>query len=357
MFVKLIKKKIHALVKREIDSNNKKILGELQEKNLLLENQIYALTELISTKEPARATTPSFKEEVINFFQDGISSPMFKTYVEYALRSIDRGNKMVEKYHSYLSENFEYLDIGCAYGGSVIAMINAGASRAVGIDVDNKLLELASIQADNYEVGDRSLFLNVDLQDCEQVSSLGNFDFITCIDVLEHVLDPRKSIESLALLCRTNGKLIVDIPNPYSPFWIKQDPHHHLFGTVLLEREDAIEQFVCQFGKLNYLVGHFNDLKWYESEFEGAGFKTNYLGVSYESSNDWLTVRSEIEDLLNNFEERFVDNKWTESIRSKINDAMNDYRIMFNKDITEMGDRQLFIKYGIPVYHLLCTKE
>ncbi|MFN2486114.1 MAG: class I SAM-dependent methyltransferase [Acidimicrobiia bacterium] len=44
------------------------------------------------------------------------------------------------------------LDVGCAYGGFVVAASQAGAREVIGIDISRELLDLASMQLQDYGV-------------------------------------------------------------------------------------------------------------------------------------------------------------------------------------------------------------
>lgn len=298
----------------------------------------------------------TYAEKVVAFFIKGIHRPMFSHYVRYALGSLARGEKLVKLYASDDAAVASYLDVGCAYGGAPIAMARRGVPRAVGFEYDGRLLGLAKTLAAEQGVSDRVKFVAGDLTCAGDVAPLGRFDLVTCIDVLEHVLDPEAAIANLATLAADGGTVVVDVPNPRSYELVEKDPHHHLFGSVLLERDDAIRAFEDESpGNKRYTVGYFHPLEWYVERLERAGFAVDLMdtpAVTPEAVADSLDRLGALRAGLDEISAGWP--AWrTELVTAALDrffDDAGDYRALADRDPRSFQER-----HAVPVYHLRCT--
>jgi ubiquinone/menaquinone biosynthesis C-methylase UbiE len=121
------------------------------------------------------------------------------------------------------------LDVGCGFGGALVAMAEGGA-RCVGLDRNPSALELCHrrlalhgapaslVRGDAYAMpfGD------------------GAFDVVLCMEVLEHVARRHLVIREMARVLRPAGVLYLSFPNLLSVTNVLKDPHYHLAGVVLL---------------------------------------------------------------------------------------------------------------------------
>ncbi|WP_130734807.1 bifunctional 2-polyprenyl-6-hydroxyphenol methylase/3-demethylubiquinol 3-O-methyltransferase UbiG [Flavobacterium sp. J27] len=105
------------------------------------------------------------------------------------------------------NKNLKILEIGAAYGETLNFLKEKGiASEVIGIDlfedVKNK---------QNYKELDRFIFGNIEYLDLEEYNDY--FDIILFPDVLEHLIEPKKTLQKAHKLLKTNGKIIVSMPN------------------------------------------------------------------------------------------------------------------------------------------------
>jgi SAM-dependent methyltransferase len=114
------------------------------------------------------------------------------------------------------------LDAGCGHGAIVHELLERGWD-AYGFDVSEWLIEQARgfspESAQRFEVGE-----------LPAVPVGGSFDLITCIEVLEHVVEPLTVLRALHTRLRPGGRLIATTPNlrPLIPWWDAEtsDPTH-----------------------------------------------------------------------------------------------------------------------------------
>ena len=204
---------------------------------------------------------------------------------DYAARDIQRSREIVRQLRQRSPlRGKRVLDVGCGYGGMLIALAEQGA-EAVGIEID----------AARSRVGKQRLHalgLQVDWRQGDicapQFSSrLGTFDVIVCQDVLEHVLDTSKAITTLCTLLHHGGLLFFQVPNKYSAEYILADHHYGLFGISLLSRPQAIQYWRVAYGQPQgyYTVGYLRSEKYYRQAFEREGVTLEpteqYHGIEY----------------------------------------------------------------------------
>jgi len=112
------------------------------------------------------------------------------------------------------------LDVGC--GGGILAESMAGRGALVtGIDMGEAPLQVARLH--KLESG-----VEVDYQQAtaEEFAALhsGEFDVVTCMEMLEHVPDPASVIEACARLVRPGGQVFLST--------INRNPKSYLFAIV-----------------------------------------------------------------------------------------------------------------------------
>lgn len=72
---------------------------------------------------------------------EDVKDPMAKMGLHFSLSTVERGEGAKNLISQYIIiKGKRYLDVGCAYGGFLIAFKRAGASEVVGVDIDPGLL-------------------------------------------------------------------------------------------------------------------------------------------------------------------------------------------------------------------------
>jgi len=116
--------------------------------------------------------------------------------------------------------NRHVIDIGCGGGLLTEGMATRGA-QVIGIDMGNAPLSVARLH--QHESG-----LDIDYQQAtaEQMAArqAGNFDTVTCMEMLEHVPDPAATIAACAQLIRDDGRVFLST--------INRNPKAYLFAIV-----------------------------------------------------------------------------------------------------------------------------
>ena len=184
----------------------------------------------------------------------------------------------------YIGKHLAYkgktiLDVGCGTGNLGILLAKSGATRVVGIDIDEERVQTARRLAKEYGVADRVEFEAIDFNEYEPREL---FDLAFNEDAFEHVLNPLTSLRKIHS-CLVCGGLLGTIFGPlwYSPYgahmwgFTKVPWVHFLFAekTVLRVRAEVFrpdENII----KYEDIRGHLNRMsitKFRKLVFE-AGF-------------------------------------------------------------------------------------
>ena len=112
------------------------------------------------------------------------------------------------------------LDVGC--GGGILAesMAIAGA-QAKGIDLSEKALKVADLHS--LESGVQVQYEYISAEDLAKKET-GQYDVVTCMEMLEHVPDPLSIIKSCAALVKPGGKVFFSTLN--------RNPKSYLFAII-----------------------------------------------------------------------------------------------------------------------------
>jgi SAM-dependent methyltransferase len=98
------------------------------------------------------------------------------------------------------------LDFGCGCGTEAAEMVEHGAARVIGVDIDQESLEQARAQARERGVDDRTVFAR---------TSDEPVDFIVSLDAFEHFQDPEAILRVMAGVLRPGGEVLVS----FGPIW------------------------------------------------------------------------------------------------------------------------------------------
>jgi len=101
------------------------------------------------------------------------------------------------------------VDVGCGGGILTEAMARAGA-EVLGIDLAPAVLEVARTHAAQSGVAVAYRPISAEALAAERP---GEFDLVTCMEMLEHVPDPAATVTALAALVRPGGDVVVSTLN------------------------------------------------------------------------------------------------------------------------------------------------
>lgn len=108
------------------------------------------------------------------------------------------------------------LDVGCGGGVLSEALAEAGA-RVTGIDAASRALDVARLHT--AESGHEVDYRHVTAESLAG-SEAGAFDVVCCLEMLEHVPDPGRTVAACARLCRPGGHLFFSTINRSPLAWV-----------------------------------------------------------------------------------------------------------------------------------------
>jgi 2-polyprenyl-3-methyl-5-hydroxy-6-metoxy-1,4-benzoquinol methylase len=125
------------------------------------------------------------------------------------------------------------LDLGCGYGEFLYFLQSKDYTETRGIDLNIQQLEVArSLGVRNVQCGEAQEFLR---------TSVGQFDFISAIDVLEHVPKDQvlEFLDFVYAALRPGGRFLCQVPNLaafYTPLFYMDFSHETPFTTSSLKQ-------------------------------------------------------------------------------------------------------------------------
>lgn len=112
------------------------------------------------------------------------------------------------------------IDIGCGGGLLTEAMAKEGA-QVTGIDMNKSLIEVARLH--QLESGTKVEYLQTSAESIAEKHS-GQYDIVTCLEMLEHVPDPAAIVRACGKLAKPGGRLFFSTLN--------RNPKAYLFAIL-----------------------------------------------------------------------------------------------------------------------------
>lgn len=208
--------------------------------------------------------------------------PVLPLHFEYAATANERGERAAGRLAGLLpslqrrglfAPRPRVLDVGCAYGGFLVAFARRGA-RVTGIDLDARYVRLAAVNL--REQGLDGELVHGDAGE-PHPEFAGRFDLVIANDVLEHVPRPAAFLSNLRAWLKPGGAAYLEIPNGAWPRYVASDGHHQLFGVTLLDFGEASEYLRLLSPDARYDTYNYLGPEECERLFAGAGLSFEVL--------------------------------------------------------------------------------
>jgi 2-polyprenyl-3-methyl-5-hydroxy-6-metoxy-1,4-benzoquinol methylase len=141
-------------------------------------------------------------DRIVQHFKPGGSTAV-PSNVSYRLKKIQKLGILKGK----------WLDCGCADGGYTVALVDAGAESAVGVDVVEERIQQAKEREKDHSAVKFFHLTNDDLPFPD-----ASFDGVMMNEVLEHVRDEVHTLREILRVLRPGGHLVIMSPNRWFPF-------------------------------------------------------------------------------------------------------------------------------------------
>ena len=122
------------------------------------------------------------------------------------------------------------LDIGCSGGALIKKLEKIGYTNCTGVDISEKAIKLCKSRG----------IKNCYLMDGGKISFNEKFDFIIASDVLEHIKDDKKAVQTWKKVLAKNGRIICFVP-AFSFLWSHHDAENQHYRRY--ERNKLLSLF------------------------------------------------------------------------------------------------------------------
>ncbi len=124
-------------------------------------------------------------------------------------------------------DRLSVLDLGCGRGGLTVAL-DVGGHSVVGVDLRRRNCAVTRMRGRRYGSAPPVVVSRAERLPFADAS----FDFIYCMELLEHVADPEALLREVKRLLAPGGACAVTVVNRLA----HRDPHYHLWGVNYLPR-------------------------------------------------------------------------------------------------------------------------
>jgi 2-polyprenyl-6-hydroxyphenyl methylase/3-demethylubiquinone-9 3-methyltransferase len=116
------------------------------------------------------------------------------------------------------------VDIGCGGGILTESLAQAGATRVTGADLNPSLIEVAHLH--QLESRTHIEYLHISAESIA-MQRAGQYDIVTCLEMLEHVPDPMSVVQACAMLVKPGGHVFFSTLN--------RNPKSYLLAIIAAE--------------------------------------------------------------------------------------------------------------------------
>lgn len=133
----------------------------------------------------------------------------------------------------------DILDVGCGVGYGSQWLGKMGARSVLGVDISAEAIEHARMNYFHPAVSFK-------VQDATAIEAQGDFDLVTCFELIEHIEQQRTVLDLIKSALREDGMLAISTPRPLNDirthFHVHEMSFEELFG-LLKQRFEYVEPF------------------------------------------------------------------------------------------------------------------
>ncbi len=186
--------------------------------------------------------------------------------------------KRIAKEYSVVDKKI--LDVGCGTG---TILSELPLKRGTGIDISQKMIDVAR---ERYHDRQDLSFAAADITNFVPQEK---FDTVLCFDVVEHIVDHRLLLQSLAHCINPDGKIVLSMANPlWEPILMlaeklkmkmPEGPHHRISAKMLMKLANDVglellkkEERLLVPKYIPFISGFFNDYFGHLPFFKNLNF-------------------------------------------------------------------------------------
>ena len=123
------------------------------------------------------------------------------------------------------------IDIGCGNGVFIEDALNHTKNIDLcGMDFSNEVINLNRGYFEKYNCRGRNImFVPGTVEKMSLTLARNSFDYVVCMEVMEHIDDSMKLLADLVFLCKPTGRVFITVPNKEA---IVSEEHVHYFSNA-----------------------------------------------------------------------------------------------------------------------------
>jgi 2-polyprenyl-3-methyl-5-hydroxy-6-metoxy-1,4-benzoquinol methylase len=187
-------------------------------------------------EKPSKEELKQYYENKYYQQQKGVIQKIYSSQeIAFFGKRAERKIRVIEKYFEI--ENKSFLDVGCGEGWSLKSFKEAGFT-VNGIDYSSYGIQTQNPDLlGNFENGD----IIVKIEELQKSNT--KYDVILLDNVLEHLLDPLETLQTLYSLLEEEGCLIIEVPNDFSVLQSKLLNEGHIDKEFWVAIPDHLSYF------------------------------------------------------------------------------------------------------------------
>jgi ubiquinone/menaquinone biosynthesis C-methylase UbiE len=150
-----------------------------------------------------------------NYYWESLGLFDWQERIEKRKNEVSRSKAILDAVESISNSSLEgkkMLDIGCGWGGFVVAGLEKGID-SWGCDVDEDVLEIARLRSNLHQVAQNFVSGTAEKLPFKDEE----FDYVQSITVLEHVNDVGHAVKELVRVLKKGGMGFIQAPNYWQP--------------------------------------------------------------------------------------------------------------------------------------------
>lgn len=190
---------------------------------------------------------------------------------------------VIERYFPK-KENSMILEVGCAFGRNLPALVEIGGAQVYACDIDDEALAKAKEKIIQKNLVDRVTLVK-QVQEDQLPFNDNQFNVVIAWQLLEHIFNfqiKKKIIQEMVRVCSSGGLIIIETPNAFFPI----DYHDSALPFVHWFLPRSWRQFLIRKVRgRNYPPSEYINIFKLEQLLKSCGAKVNKLSVIYFEKN------------------------------------------------------------------------
>ena len=257
-----------------------------------------------------------------------------RMWLDFALSTNRRGEALMDLLETRGAlRGRRYLDIGCGFGGFLVA---AGRRGAVCAGVESDPLRLDFARANTADWGVEALLVEAEPLAPGVTERLGRFDVVSIGDAMERGGSPAALLAGVRKMVNGGGLVYAQFPNGGAIRAVESDGRFGLFGMTLLAGGEA-KRYHWEHFHWHYEGGDYYSFDECARFFRDAGLRAQLVDSVWHPASA-VSEAAGLVAALDAAREKFHDPD--PRIHGRIDEAFGEYRRKLEDDRASMTDEE-----------------